>query len=209
MADNDLSWLDETGSSQYTIADVTNLKSQLAQLGAELYRKMAENARAAQLVNSGAMIDSNNTRVDVTETADGEEMDFYLLYYFKFMDLGVKGVKSSAKAPGSPYQFKNYGMSATGRKNIRQWIQNSGKLTTDTSKKRKIGLELKGSKKKLTKSALERETDKAIYMIKKYGLRRTDFFSNAARDTFSKAAEILGPAIVKDLKIKIILTNTE
>jgi hypothetical protein len=70
---------------------------------------------------------TNSLRFETKESARSIEFDFYAEDYWKFLDKGVKGKISSAKAPNSPYKFG----SGTGKKGglrtaIDSWVVRKG-----------------------------------------------------------------------------------
>ena len=90
----------------------------LAQYGAEFQLALERNISERQVVNTGELASNISFRI-----VDGDTLQVSLPEYFDYPNKGVKGVKSSRNAPGSPYQYKNYGMSKEGRRSIREMIQ--------------------------------------------------------------------------------------
>ncbi len=91
--------------------------------------------RAKSNLKKGGKYGSHNTsnkltdslRFETKESARSIAFDFYAQDYWKFLDYGVKGKISSAKAPNSPYQFG----SGTGKKgglraSIDKWVVRKG-----------------------------------------------------------------------------------
>ena len=91
--------------------------------------------RAKSNLKKGGKYGSHNTSNKLTDSLrfETKEMprsigfDFYAEDYWKFLDYGVKGKISSAKAPNSPYQFG----SGTGKKgglraSIDKWVVRKG-----------------------------------------------------------------------------------
>ena len=92
-------------------------------------------AKAKSNLKSGGKYGSYNSSGKLTDSLDYElkvnpnsvEFDFFAEDYWKFVDKGVKGKTSSAKAPNSPYQFG----SGTGKKgglrnSIDKWVVRKG-----------------------------------------------------------------------------------
>jgi hypothetical protein len=205
-------WTDDLGNYNYSIVDTKNLETELEKLAAELYEEMAINARAAQLINTGSLLDPKNFKAKITDYKDGKQtLDIYLIDYYDYINQGVMGYKS--KKPDSPYKFKDsFTMSPEGRLSIMNWLKNNRDIKLDKKKKDIVGLEGKdksGSKKKITRSALEIATDEAIAGIKSGGIKRTDYFTNAANKVFANLTERIGAGVIKDLKVKLILTNNK
>lgn len=101
-------------------------------------------------------------------------LEFKALPYADFVDQGVRGSKSSSKAPQSPFKFGSGNYSGTGKKfeeSIDDWIKRRGLRLRDENGKFK-----KGGRKTL--NYLIR---RSIYTT---GLRPTLFFTNAFKQYF-------------------------
>ena len=122
-------------------------------------------------------------------------------YYAKFVDEGVKGVRSSKNAPNSPYQFKNFGMSADGRESIKRWLSSAkAKVRSkDVQKYGAVGTERKF--KKISES--EQRLNTTIYNIKKYGIKARNFIDPVLKKTLEGFEQELGEAIGKTITINI------
>lgn len=170
---------------------------------AELERLMSDR----QIVGSGALMDSINPLVD----NDGKRLTITMLDYYDFVNEGVKGVKSSKNASTSPYKFKNYGMSADGRASIKQYIL-SGKAKVRSTKKdvaRGIGLERKGVAMTKKKSLIDEQVDTLIYNIKKYGIKKTDYFTDAFEKIFVNWEKDMAEAYGEDVALSLSLKSSK
>ena len=195
-------FLDRTGSDKFEIFVATNL---LEQYGVEFAKVLAENIKKKGLVSSGALADNIFPQM----SNDGKTLTIRMLDYYDFVNEGVRGVKSSKNAAGSPYKFKNYGMNAEGRKGIREYIQ-SGKAkvsSTMNDKARGIGLESKGVKFKEKKSLIDRQVDNLIYMIKRFGIKKTNYFTDTIKSVFADFEQQMGEALGYDVKINLESLN--
>ena len=203
---DNLKWLDETGNDEYDLSDVNNVKNEMTRLGAEFFLKVAENVRKNGLINTGALLDPSNMKAKVVDDknfVDRQVLELWMVDYADYINKGVKGVRFSKNAPTSPYQFKNYGMSEKGRKNIIQSVKD-GKMKVRNMKYEKIGLERKASTdKSKKKSVIEEEAQQIIYNIKKYGIKTTNYFSNAYNDTFKEFGEKISKALGKDIIVRL------
>ena len=103
------------------------------------------------------------------------QVQIVLPYYFDFPNEGVKGVKSFKNAPNSPYSFKNYGMSQDGRKSIKQYIESGKAVITSVRNDKALGV---GTEKKGL-SLIDAKTETMIYLIKRYGIKTTNYFNDA------------------------------
>ena len=195
-------FLDRVGSDKFEFYVASNL---LEQYGVEFAKVLAENIRKKGLVSSGALADNIFPQI----TDNGNKLIIKVLDYYDYVNEGVRGVKSSKNASGSPYKFKNYGMNPEGRKSIRQYIQ-SGKAkvsSTMNDKARGIGLESKGVKFKEKKSLIDRQVDNLIYNIKKYGIKKTNYFTDTVKEVFADFEAQMGEALGYDVKINLEALN--
>ena len=194
---------DEGGSDNYTIADIKNLTDKLEVLGGTLIKKIAESARSKGVVGSGALISPSNYRTEIIDNEAYKILQIYMLNYYDYVNEGVKGWGSSANAPNSPYQFKSKGMTEDGRKSIRGWIKRKGGITRNVNTKYKMGIELKG-KGKVRKSKEDIMVDTAVWLIKKYGIKQTNYMTEAIDSMKGEIKDQIGEAALKDIKIQLI-----
>lgn len=194
-----LSVLDNIGEDKSVFVESVGL---LAKYGDKFLKALDKYANARNVVDTGKLL--SNAKFRVAE--DGMSMDILVPDYFDFPNEGVRGVRSSKNAPNSPYQFKSYGMNQEGRASIASYIQR-GRAKIDIAKHDKafgIGRESKH------KPLLETQTDQLIYLIKRYGIKATHYFTDALNDAFSdfdvKMTEAIGRDIVFTLE-KITLNG--
>jgi hypothetical protein len=178
-------WLDETGTEDWNLIEPEELTGAMERLAAQLIANIQKSARDKAVIDSGDMTNEKSFATSIKREGDLEILELYMKYYADYVNQGVKGWGSSRNAPASPYQFKSKGMNAEGRKSIIASITRSGRKLTDTSKtKVQIGLEKKYAKKTgKKKAAIESQADKIIWMIKKYGIKRTGFLDDAVQKT--------------------------
>lgn len=144
--------------------------------------------RAKSNLKKGGQYGTHNTSSKLTnslsfktkESARSIVFDFYAEDYWKFLDYGVKGKVSSAKAPNSPYKFG----SGTGKKgglraSIDKWVVRKGLAGTRDKQGRFM------SRKQMV-SMISR----SIYLK---GTPETKFF----RDAFEKSYPTLDENIVE------------
>jgi hypothetical protein len=137
--------------------------------------------------------------VEVSE----DKLTIRMLDYYDYPNKGVKGVDSSRNAPGSPYQYKNYGMNARGRDSIRKYIQ-SGKAKITSVRRdvaRGIGSERKGVDLETTK------VNTLIYLIKKYGVKKTSYYDKAFEKVFGTLQQALSDGIGYQITLTINSIN--
>lgn len=174
------------------------VKSVFNTFGRKFLTNLSNEANSKGVVASGKLLS------DSKFTIEGGTMKIIVPDYYDFPNEGVRGVKSSKNAPGSPYKYKNYGMNEEGRTSIKKYIA-SGHAKIDLVRKRKdkalgIGLE----KKRL--SVADMRANQLIYLIKAYGIKKTGYFTEALNKTFinsdfeAKMTEEIGKSIVFTLE---------
>jgi len=180
----------------------------LEQYGAEFKRVLEEIMKSREIVGAtGDLMDSINPLVD----NEGKRLTITMLDYYDFVNEGVKGVKNSRNAPTSPYKFKNYGMNAEGRASIKEYILKGKAKVRNTGgdKARGIGLERKGVKFSEKKSLIDRQVDTLIYNIKKYGIKKTDYFTDAFEKVFANWEKDMGEAFGEDVALSLSLKSSK
>ena len=200
-------FLDNTGSSDYVKFKVVG--NILGQIGIDLVKEIENNIKKKQVVSSGYL--ATNIVPEVVEESDGSiSLLIKLPDYYDYPNKGVKGkgVNGSPytkNAPNSPYSFKNYGMSKEGRDNIKRSIQ-EGKMKVRNVRSDKaagIGQESKGIKYKPKLSLIDRQTNEAIYMIKRFGIKTTKYFDDAVKVALGTLQDDLREALKRDIIIQI------
>lgn len=180
----------------------TNILQQYAKNFADLIQK---NIRDRKIVGSGDL--EKNIRLDISD--DGKEVKIYMLDYYDYVNEGVKGWGDNKNAPNSPYQYRSKGMDKKGRDSIKKYIL-SGKAKVKSTKNdiaRGIGLESKGIKYKKKKTLIESQVNSMVWLIKKYGIKRTDYFNDAFETAFAGWEQDIGKALSADIKLSIIVGN--
>lgn len=165
-------------------------ESLLAQYGEEFMLNLGKYANQRKVVASGKLLSDSKVRI-----VEGTTMQIVMPDYFDYPNEGVQGVKSSKNAPGSPYKFKSYGMNAEGRKSIKDYIR-SGHAKINTVRKDKalgIGLE----KKRLSVADVQANT--LIYLIKRFGIKKTSYFTDALKETFKDFEVKMSEAVGRDI----------
>ena len=149
-----------------------------------------------KVVGSGKMLKGIDPQISKEEST----MRIYMANYYDFVNKGVKGVKNYKNAPASPYKYKNYGMNVEGRASIKDYIQ-SGKakisVATKKSTTNAVGLE----KKKI--SLIDLKTNTLIYLIKKYGIKTTNFFDEATESVRKSMIEDISEVMAQTIVIQI------
>lgn len=190
--------VDESGSEDFDLVNIS--QDRFKNIAGNFFLKIQKSATDNNVVASGRMISDDNFKFTITPKPDGSTViDLFMVYYADYVNKGVQGVKSSTNAPGSPYKFKNFGMSADGRKSILEYITSGKAKITDISKTKygKVGIERKSKETPSQAEINQREAEKMIYLIKAYGIKTTNFI-NEAWDQFKKDfGDDLGNSIFK------------
>lgn len=135
------------GSDEFTLLQQSDklFKNELNRIGTDFFKKIAENAKRKRIVDTGQMTDAKNFQTRIIDNGAESELEFYMLFYSLFVNLGVQGVKDNKKAPDSPYKFRNLGMPEEAIKKLTAWVSRNKSIVADKSKTRKIriGLEKK------------------------------------------------------------------
>jgi hypothetical protein len=126
-----------------------------------------------------------------------------MLDYYDYPNEGVKGVDSSSNAPKSPYQYKNYGMPASGRASLKKYIQSGKAKITSVMNDKALGkggerIGVSFSKKG---SLIDRQVETLSYLIKKFGIKTTNYFTDAFNKTFENFEVKMAEAVESDIVI--------
>jgi hypothetical protein len=193
-------FLDSTGSKQFTLVD-----------GNEIGKLLFERAKLfkdewIRVVNEKNIVASGNIERDLTFYLDTEPEVATLYiefpYYAKFVDRGVKGVKSSKNAPDSPFQFKNYGMSEEGRKSLKKWLSTAKAKVSSRDVKKYGAVRTEKKFKKISEADTKLNT--LIYNIKRFGIKKRNFITPIVEKSFQGFEQELAEAIGKKVSIVIL-----
>ncbi|MGN6416112.1 MAG: hypothetical protein ACTHMC_01380 [Pseudobacter sp.] len=168
--------------------------STLIQLAGDLVGTAQENLNKVDRVSSGALSESIkilNPEV-VKETI---RVDIQALDYYRFVDQGVKGTRGGS----GKYSFKNERVGKRMLTALRKWVIKEN-LKARTTRKYKAISKREAKRKRIT------ETSNSIAYaigksIKRKGLKRTMFFTDAVISTQNKLKDLAAP-------FKIDILNT-
>jgi hypothetical protein len=160
--------------------------------------KIIDNA----VINSGEM--GKTMYYEITDDNNVDTISIYIKDYYRFVDKGVKGKMFDKNAPRSPYRFKTLtGMSPKGRESIKSLIT-SGRAKVRAITKSVSKTESKGLSHKGKRSLIDTQTDTLIYLIKKHGIKATNFFKEGFEETFKTLQKDLAEALSTDIAINIV-----
>ena len=183
------------------IAEFSVINGVLEQYGANLLSNISKFGNQKGVVGSGELL---STMIPEIVNENGiTTFRLRMLDYYDYPNEGVKGVRSSANAPGSPYQYKNYGMPPSGRASLKRYIL-SGKAKVSSVMNDKalgIGDERKGVRFAEKKSLIDRQVDTLAYLIKRFGIKTTNYFTDAFNETFKDFEVKMAEALETDIVI--------
>lgn len=178
----------------------------LEQYGAEFKAELERIMKQRQIFASGQLADSINPIVD----NDGKRLTITMLDYYDFVNEGVRGWGSSKNATNSPYTYRRKAKQSSNgefQKSIKEYILSGKAKVTNKQVRGKttIGLERKGVKMSEKKSLIDQQVDTLIYNIKKYGIKKTDYFTDAFEKVFANWEQDMADAFGEDVKLALQL----
>lgn len=182
---------DEAG--QYKQFDAEPLEVALFNVAAAFVEAAADNLNTADRISTGNLLESIKTS-EVKVFDKIFQIDISVLDYYKFIDKGVKGWQSGNPSD-SPYAFKKPEKGGSGKKSsemvnaIRKWLIKEGLKSQTLS--RKSSSHAISPRESRRQKITDTSTSQAIVvagMIRRHGLKQTNFWSNAEQ-TAAKAAE--------------------
>jgi hypothetical protein len=174
---------------------LTILQKVLAQYASEFQLEVEKNIKNRKVTASGRLRDNIEPEFD----DDGFGFRIIMPDYFDYPNKGVKGVDFSNNAPNSPYKYRHYKMNAAGRASIKEYIEDANVKISSVrdDKALGIGLERKGV------SLIDRKVNVLIYLIKRYGIKTTNYFDDAFEKVFKDFAVIAADVVGRDIVIKL------
>lgn len=145
---------------------------------------------------------------DLISTASIDEIEngrvINLLKYYRYVNKGVKGWGDDKNAPNSDaYQFKTKGMNEEGRQSITRYLQSAKGKSKITQSYSAYGISEKKFAKLSTKTPLEKAVDRAVWNIKKYGIKTKPFFDNAYQKVFGDLNVVVSEVTAETVKIMV------
>lgn len=169
----------------------------LEQYGADFKILLEKYINSRQVVASGKLADS------ITSSVDENTLTIKMLDYFDFPNEGVRGWGSSKNAQASPYTYRRKAKKSSNgqfQASIKEYIL-SGKAKVRNVQS-PVGLERKVNRGK-KKSLIDKQVDNLIYMIKRYGIKRTEYFNDAFEEAFKDIDVVMGEALGIDIAMNI------
>jgi hypothetical protein len=168
--------------------------SKLFMVCAKIVEEAQDNLNSSDRVSSGALSESIKI-IDPVSEGKNIRIDISMLYYWKFINDGVKGVKSGQ--PNSKYAFKNMFVGKKMLKAIRKWLLKEGLKTKAKGQGKPI------SKREKKRTSITDKTTSAAYgiamSVKAKGLKKTNFFTKALKEGNKFAKKELGKSFKLDI----------
>lgn len=171
----------------------------LQQYGADFKILLEAYIKSRQVSSSGKLADNITSEM----SDEGNKLTIKMLDYFDFPNEGVRGWGSSKNAAASPYTYRRKAKTNSNgqfQASIKEYIL-SGKAKVKNIKA-PVGLERKVDRGK-KKSLIDKQVDNLIYMIKRYGIKRTEYFNDAFEEAFKDLDVVMGEALGIDIALNI------
>lgn len=199
-----LSFLESVGG-QYKRLDLNGVDKVLVKYANAFKNNLLSNIQRNKISASGDM--EKNVRYDIIEEQDGSKtMNIYVVEYAKYVDKGVKGWFSSRNAPNSPYSYARPDKTNSNgnfQKSIKRYIESGkAKVTAkDVKKYGAVGYENKNIKHK--GNLIDEQVRTMIYLIKKYGIKKTNFLSDTIDKSFKNLSVDISNEVGRQIAIQI------
>ena len=180
------------------------LETALYNVAAAFIASAADNLNNADRISSGALLDSIKPS-EIQVFGKTMQIEISVLDYYKFIDKGVKGWQSGNPSD-SPYAFKQPQKGGSGKKNsemvtaIRKWLIKEGLASKTLS--RKSASHAISPRESRRQKITDTSTSQAIVisgMIRKHGLKKTNFWTDAETTATKLAEAEFGEALKIDI----------
>lgn len=169
--------------------------------GIEFRLKCIDLINSKGVSSSGKLIESISDP-EMSQSGSTVTMRISMADYYDYTNKGVKGWKSSAKAPNSPYQYKTRGMNEKGRKSVEEYVRSGAKKVTTFSQSYKE-LEAKFSQYKGKKKLIDFQIANAIFGIKAKGIQAKHWFDDAVKEVFGDFEEVMAEQLGNTIAVSI------
>ena len=176
---------------------LTNVEKVLGEFAKDFVREAGNNLQRTKSVSSGELLKS--LRFELHPRGGGYALTIYAADYYDFVNQCVKGVKSSDKAPNSPYSFRKLTVGYEMATSIRKWMIRHNVKSFRQNK------DFKHAQVKTFQETSQSMSFRIAAGIKRNGLRATYFWDNAYDKYFPGLAPKLAQALETD--VSIVLRN--
>jgi hypothetical protein len=166
------------------ITEFTVVNSVLEQYAEEFLKNISYYANNKKVVSSGDLI--NSMVPEIIEGNGSIVFRLKMIDYYDFPNEGVKGLRSSKNAPKSPYRYRNYGVPQSMKDSLKKYIQSGKAKITSVMNDKALGKggERKGLRFAGKKTLIDTQVATLGYLIKRFGIKSTNYFTDAFNKTF-------------------------
>ena len=195
----DENFYDTLGSSKTDEGiEITQIEDVLIKWAGDFALAAKTNLEQSDAVSSADL--SESIKFNLTIAATKYRLDITMLDYYDFVNKGVRGIESNAKAPNSPYQFRKRSVSPAFLEALTKWVRREGlksrilpeAVVTERVYKRKAKVLGPQDKERSLAYLIGRS-------IKRKGVRATGFFDKAYDKLYPRLAEDLAKALGEDV----------
>ena len=166
------------------ITEFSVVNGALEQYAEEFLKNISYFANNKKVVSSGDLL--KNMVPEIVEGNGSIIFRLKMIDYYDFPNEGVKGVRSSRNAPKSPYKYKNYGVPQSMKDSLKKYIQSGKAKITSVMNDKALGKggEKKGLRFAGKKTLIDTQVATLGYLIKRFGIKSTNYFTDAFNKTF-------------------------
>jgi hypothetical protein len=154
------------------------------QYAEEFLKNISYFANNKKVVSSGDLL--KNMIPEIVEGNGSIVFRLKMIDYYDFPNEGVKGLRSSKNAPKSPYKYRNYGVPQSMKDSLKKYIQSGKAKITSVMNDKALGKggERKGLRFAGKKTLIDTQVATLGYLIKRFGIKSTNYFTDAFNKTF-------------------------
>lgn len=154
------------------------------QYAEEFLKNISYFANNKKVVSSGDLL--KNMVPEIVEGNGSIIFRLKMIDYYDFPNEGVKGLRSSKNAPKSPYKYRNYGVPQSMKDSLKKYIQSGKAKITSVMNDKALGKggERKGLRFAGKKTLIDTQVATLGYLIKRFGIKTTNYFTDAFNKTF-------------------------
>lgn len=181
--------------AQEGIGEFEILTEALDRVAVKFLTNLEANIKAANFAGSGSLLSNMTYKV----AKDGKSVDIILNNYYDYVNQGVKGWGNSKNAPNSPYSYRKKPKSSSNgefRKSIKQYIESGRAKIQNVRSDRALGI---GTERK---SLIDANTDTLMYLIRRFGVKATNYFTKTVNESQDDIQLIIAEAVGKDIILK-------
>ena len=170
------------GGDNITEFGVVN--SALEQYAQEFLKNISYFGNNKKVVGSGDLL--NNMIPEIVESNGSIVFRLKMLDYYDYPNEGVKGLRSIKNAPKSPYKYRNYGVPQSMADSLKKYILSGKAKMTSVTNDKALGKggERKGLRFSGKKTLIDTQVATLGYLIKRFGIKSTNYFTDAFNKTF-------------------------